>query len=273
MPLSARFLVVVAALAASIGLLVDGRWLPASVRQGSSRAYPISEVVSKDVFGYGDGLGVTVSAASEARFRFKYEASNPVAYYVWFEPVLVQRADEVELALNGVRIGHVNPSKDDRRPRSQQVKLPREHLKPGVENELVFRRTAGAPPLGRWAVARPRLVIRPLPACAKDECLTEAKKLFDLAEQTLTQQPSLTSRAKASQQLQMALLYLEVLDPKPALYGLVQAKLKETDREYDEPLRPERRIESPPTRPGDAERVRRLHSPVRRKHFKLEEGP
>lgn len=183
----------------------------------------ITESKSKEVFGYGDGLGISVTATDEVRFVFAYAESIPVVYYLNFEGS-TQRPQQVSLSLNGHRFDFVRATE-----KPQRIKLPKRDLKKGADNSLVLRNERGkerVPP--PWAVRNAKLVIRPLPACAEDDCQREAQALYTLGLGILAK-PSADALPRAWTALQEALLFLENLEGDPDLRRQVIEKLRSID--------------------------------------------
>jgi anti-sigma factor RsiW len=116
--------------------------------------FALDERASKDVYGYGEELGVTVQTRNEATFRFD-SAESPVAYEVIFEPRGVERRRQVGIRLNGVELGFVAPGPA---AKVQRFRLPKEVLRKGG-NELVFDSWDNPPGNVPWAVANVRLGI------------------------------------------------------------------------------------------------------------------
>lgn len=205
-----------------------------SVRGDRSRdTFPLGEQPSKDVYGVGDGLGVTVQTRDEVHFELEYAESIPVVYYVKFEAHGIERDDEVEISLNGVHVGYVTHGIGDY-TKAQRVKLPKRHLKAGGLNEVVFDNAYNPPQSAPWAISKVRLVVKVIPQCAPDECLVEAKKLYDLADTRLAQKDiAAANRYDAWSALHRGLLFLEAVEPKPDLYNLAQAALRDVDRDLE----------------------------------------
>jgi hypothetical protein len=195
--------------------------------------FKIGESASKDIYGYGDELGVTVSTKDEVHFQFEYTESVPVVYYVKFEALGVADKAEVELTLNGVHVGFANAGMGEY-TKAQRIKLPKKYLKPGIPNEIVFDNVKNPPGANVWAIAKAKLIIKPLPVCSKDECSREAKKLYDLADLKYSQKGIAAANLfEAWMALHKSLLFLENVDPKPDLYTLAQGTLRDIDRELD----------------------------------------
>ncbi|MBI5546585.1 MAG: hypothetical protein HY901_22105 [Deltaproteobacteria bacterium] len=204
-------------------------------RDQAHAVFPLRETASRDTYGYGDDLGVTVSSIHEARFVFNYSEAIPQVYSVTFEARGVERKEQIEITLNGVHLGYLEPSAGDY-PKTQRVKLPRKYLKAGIANKLVFDAVDNPPNSVPWAIVEPRLLRKVLPTCAVGECTREAKALYDRADRHLAQRNlAAENRVLAWSELQRALVFLEVEDPESQsdLYVLIQATLRDVDRELD----------------------------------------
>ncbi len=216
---------VVAALVASLA----GRPPPPPPRQRSPHV--LGEQPSAEVYGLGDHLGVTVQAPNEARFQFEHHEGLPTVVYLAFEAHGIERTDQVEVSLNGVPLGAVTPTGE--LPRLQQVRLPRRYLE--EDNEVAFDALDNPPRSDAWAVGRVHLVYRTPPACAPAECLREAKAAYDRALALLKVKDIAAGNLHdARQQLGQGLLFLENVEPRPELYGLLSGTRREVERELDE---------------------------------------
>ncbi len=194
--------------------------------------FRIGESKSKDVFGFGDDFGITKQTKDELHFIFDFAESIPVVYYVTFEPIGVDRKEQVELSLNGVHVAYVEPTLGDY-TKLQRFKLPKKYLKKGETNELVFDHSDNPPNAVPWAIAKARLVIRPLPQCVGDECVREAKKYYDLATEFLSRKDiAAENRFKAWTSLHQCLLFLENIEnDKPDLFTLANQTLRELNKD------------------------------------------
>lgn len=201
----------------------------------SRKAFALTERSTKDVYGYGPELEVSVQTRDELHFEFDYAESIPTAYYIKFEALGIERKDEVELSLNGVHIGYANPGIGDF-TKAQRIRLPKKHLKRGIKNEVVFDNTANPPAEHSWAIRKVRLDIKPLPQCAPDECRSEARKLLELADLRVAQKGiAARNLFDAWTFLHGAQMFIEAIDPRPEdLYGLAQSTLRDVDRELED---------------------------------------
>ncbi len=190
----------------------------------------LSDRESREVFGYGDALGVTVQAKDELHFVFDFAESIPVAYFVRFEARGIDRREQVEITLNGAHVGYVEPGEGDY-AKSQRFKLPKEHLRRGETNELVFDHADNPPGDKPWAVSKVRLLVRRPAMCPGDACVREAKKACELVNEHLAAGEGGHFRAWA--ELHRCLLLLESVEPKPELYSLANATLRDLDRSLD----------------------------------------
>jgi pSer/pThr/pTyr-binding forkhead associated (FHA) protein len=231
--IGAGILAVLVVLGLAIRALVTVRAPEVVEADHSHDTFKISEQSSKNVYGLGEELGVNVQAQDEVHFQFEYAEPVPVVYYIRFEPLGIDAKDEVDISLNGVHVGFANVSVGET-PKIQRLRLPKKYLKTGIPNEIVFDNTLNPPKKISWAIAKPKLVIKPLPRCEREECLREAKKLYEAAEQKISQkQLAARNLFESWLMLHKALLFLETVDPKPELYGLAQSTLREVDKELD----------------------------------------
>jgi hypothetical protein len=142
----------------------------------------------------------------------------------------IDRKERVDISLNGVHVAHVVPNSS----KPQRIKLPKKYLKAGVENEVVFDQIENPPKAVPWAIAKAKLVIRPLPMCSGEECVREAKKAYDLADEFLSKKDlAVENRFKAWRSLHIALLYLEAVEPEPDLSRLVKSTLRDLDTDLE----------------------------------------
>jgi hypothetical protein len=186
----------------------------------------LSEKASKAVYGHGRELGVTYESRDELHLVFEYPGpqASPAAYYLQFEARGVDRKDQVDVSLNGVHLAFVaHASADISLP--QRIRLPGKYLKSGIENEVVFDETDNPPKAVPWAIAKARLIVRPLPKCSGEECVREAQRLYD-GGQLLGDEVWIKGWAV----LHRALLFLDSVEPKPELNGKIESELKRLDR-------------------------------------------
>lgn len=206
-----------------------------AVLDQSREIFPLSERSTKEVYGYGPELDVDVQTRDELHFEFDFSESIPVAYYIKFEALGVERKDEVELSLNGIHIGYANPGVGDF-TKAQRIRLPKKHLKRGIKNEIIFDNTANPPAEHSWAIRKVRLDIKPLPQCSPNECRAEARKLLELADLRMAQKGiAARNLFDAWIFLHGAQMFIEAIDPRPDdLYGLAQSTLRDVDRELED---------------------------------------
>ncbi|MBI5545152.1 MAG: hypothetical protein HY901_14780, partial [Deltaproteobacteria bacterium] len=189
------------------------------------------------VYGYGEHLGVTMPAPAEARFDFEVADTAPSVRSLRFESLGIEKREEVELVLNGVRIGSVTPGMGDY-TKEQRVKLPKKYLKSGIPNELIFGHTVNqrdAKPQEYWAISKVALLVRPLPSCEPAECLKEARRLYESAERLWANVCCGNCKWEAWLVLNKALLHLEKAEPEldPDLADRIQQFLRDADRTID----------------------------------------
>jgi hypothetical protein len=195
--------------------------------------FKISDQPTKEIYGYGEEFGVTIQTKDELHLNFEPAESIPVVYYLKFEAHGVERKEEVEITLNGVHLSYVTPSMGDY-TKAQRLKLPKKYLHAGVPNEIVLDNTENPPNSTTWAIAKIKLIIRPLPGCTPDECIREAKKQYDFADGWLQKKDiAAENRFLAWQALHKCLLFLEQVEPKPDLYALAGQTLRDVEKDLD----------------------------------------
>ncbi|HEY3449700.1 MAG TPA: hypothetical protein VGK67_25320 [Myxococcales bacterium] len=223
-PLSVLVVALIAGvLAAALQLVIE----PPEIEPESHR---LTETENTEVFGVGKELGVTRETPSGLRFVFDYRATDEeTIHYVRFEPRGIATKEQLKLSLNGFKFAYLSRRSDD--SKLQRLRLPKQHLKAGATNELVFERAGelGAPET--WAIAKARLVVR---RSERALGIYEAQRSYDrfvaLTEQS---EPDAEHLVEARQHLETAILILMSVDPKPDLYDLASATLKDLAERFD----------------------------------------
>lgn len=201
----------------------------------SRSEFKITEKAKKDVvYGLGAQYGVTVQTRDELHFAFDYiESAIPQAYWVRFETKGVERSDEVEITVNGVSIGFAQGGMGDY-TKEQRFRLPKKHLRPGVKNDIVFDNTLNPPGNEGWAIFKARLEIKALPVGTREELLQKATEKYRLALQRWEDRNVASeNRFQCWVALRESMLFMEGIEPKPELYGLVQQTLREVDKDLE----------------------------------------
>lgn len=204
--------------------------------------FPLGDQAAKEVYGWGEALGVTTPTRDALHLDFEYSETIPMVYYLSFEALGIERSDEVEISVNGQHLANINPGLGDY-SRAQRLRLPKRYLRAGITNEIDFENTANlaaaqkqstAPP-ETWAVSRIQLIMKPVPGCASSaECLREAKAIYDLADQRLSMKDvAAGNRYEAWQLLQKSVLFMETVEPKPEIYNLANQAIRDVERELD----------------------------------------
>ena len=206
--------------------------------------FPLVDAPQRDVYGFGETLGVTVPTRDALHLDFEYSETIPMVYYLSFESLGIDRKDEVDLSLNGQHLANVTPGLGDY-AKAQRIRLPKKYLRAGITNEITFENTvntgtggsglqAGVPN-ETWAISKIQLIMKPVPGCANTgECQREAKRNYDLADGRLSmKEVAAGNRYEASQQLQKSVLFLENVEPKPELYNLALQAIRDVERELD----------------------------------------
>ncbi len=208
----------------------------------SDTHFPLGDLPTKEVYGYGETLGVTMLTRDALHLDFEYSETIPMVYYLSFEALGVERSDELEISVNGQHLANANPGLGDY-SKAQRVRMPKRYLRAGITNEVTFENTINlaanrnhstAPP-ETWAVSKIQLIMKPVPGCATaGECLREAKSIYDLADQRLSMKDvGASNRYEAWQLLQKAVLFLETVEPKPEIYNLANQAIRDVERELD----------------------------------------
>ncbi len=206
--------------------------------------FPLEDTPKRDVYGFGETLGVTVPTRDALHLDFEYSETIPMVYYLSFESLGIDRKDEVDISLNGQHLANVNPGLGDY-TKAQRIRLPKKYLRAGITNEVTFENTvntgtggSGSPagaPNETWAISKIQIIMKPVPGCANSgECQREAKHIYDLADQRISMKDvAASNRYEAWQLLQKSMLFLENVEPKPELYNLALQAIRDVERELD----------------------------------------
>jgi hypothetical protein len=198
----------------------------------SGETFPLSDQRSDEVFGLGPG--VTIQTREKLRLKFEYLETLPSVTYLRFEAQGVEKAEEVEVRLNGLHLTWVTPGLGSY-TKEQSLKLPGRLLQPGSMNEIEFENILEPTASEPWAISKLRLVTKFIPICqTQGECLRESEKLFLLAEDRM-RSPEIAARNNYDAWISLgkAILFLEGIEPKPELYRLARQLLREADRRLE----------------------------------------
>lgn len=208
----------------------------------SSDHFPLGDQPTREVFGFGDTLGVTTLTRDALHLDFEYSETIPMVYYLSFEALGIERSDELEISVNGQHLANANPGLGDY-SKAQRIRLPKRYLRAGITNEIAFENTVNTAATRQhstaspetWAVSKILLIMKPVPGCASSgECMREAKGIYDLADQRLSMKDvAASNRYEAWQLLQKAVLFLETVEPKPEIYNLANQAIRDVERELD----------------------------------------
>jgi hypothetical protein len=186
---------------------------------------------------YGNGPDVNHQCIDHCKFKFHFlvpAGAKAIATLTYYAKT-IQRPDEVAIALNTVPIGFV-PSTFGEFDRQQTLQLKQKYLKPNADNLVVFDNTRNPPGKEEWEVKGLKVETTELPACSRDECLSEAKRLYDQCNRKLEQiKISASNGFLAWQECKRARLQLEAVDDKEnvELYNLIRDQIKDIEKTLD----------------------------------------
>ena len=218
------------------------------------REFRLGDSPSDEVYGFGEGLGVTTLVKHPSRFVFGVPAGPapkladlegavgvPAAasaprLELFFESKEIVRRKQLIITLNGRELGWAKEDAafPERAPHLQRILLPAESLVPGGTNELVFFNTGLSSGADRWALSR-ACVSAAVPAKLTADLLREATAAFAYAQGLFAAKgEALENRFLAWTEMRETLALIDGITPVPQLRFLIEAKLREVDAEFEE---------------------------------------
>ncbi|MBI5529867.1 MAG: hypothetical protein HY897_26380 [Deltaproteobacteria bacterium] len=190
----------------------------------SAELFPLSMETYGKKFGHGE---VDVSCRVRCAFAFRYAGGRAVLHYAVGAN---EEREAIEVQLNGRQVGFVPPA-GRRLVRGLEVVLPKQYLRSGAENQLVFVNRKGQGGKAPWHVQFVWVDEGPMPQPNIDK----ARELRDLAYKKHGEKDVAFGNLWAAlTYLRNARDYVEGYEPKPDIYDEVDRKLNDVSRELQE---------------------------------------
>lgn len=216
--------------------LVSGLYYLVLVEPSGPDLPPEPSVLSRDAISESFGLGDGVSYVRSDMKVFDFEFASPTQALV----ILTYQAKdiaqgEVAISANGQEIGSVPPDVMGSDDRVVELVIRPDVLKKGEKNQVIFDNVRNPPGKDDWRVWNLRVEAVPLPEVSTEQMVREAKTSFDRAVLSMERKDiGAANRYEAWREYRNSWLYLEGHpEPKPELYELARAKVREAQQELD----------------------------------------
>ena len=183
-------------------------------------------------FGLGDG----VDHPREDQKSFEFELISPVrALAILQFQARDIAAGEVVVTCNAQEVGQVPADTLDTADRMLEIVIPASVLKKGERNQIIFDNVRNPPGKDPWRIWNVSIEPVMLSEESVDKLQVDAKNAFDRGIRNMERKDvGAENRYNAWKEFREAWLLLESHpDPKPALYDLARAKVKEAQQELD----------------------------------------
>lgn len=186
----------------------------------------------QDSFGVGDG--VLWQRPDMKLFAFEFTAPTRAVVILHFQSADVSQG-EVAITVNGADVGFVPADAMNAAERTHEIIVPFNVLKKGEPNQVIFDNTKNPPAQDPWRIWNPWVETALLPEIAVDMLKREAQASFDRGQLNFERKDvGAPNRYEAWKEFRNAWLNLEAHPvPRPELYDLARAKMREAQQELD----------------------------------------
>jgi len=225
------------------GLLVVLLLLASAMSHGGAAAvltgdeskvtFPIGPEPSTDTWGTGmDGVGHETVDKAQFEFIFPVTAKKAVAT-LHFESAGVQRPETVDVAVNTIHVGFLEPSFGDN-PKAQEISIPPKYLHPNEKNRVVFDNLKNPPGQEPWYLGQVWIEVHQLPEDTPENLKRRAQAAISVGDRAWdARKIGADNTFKAWKAYEQAQLYLEAVDEKVDELDVVRQKIRDAQRELD----------------------------------------
>lgn len=199
----------------------------------SKKLFDIGSEPTDDTWGYGmDGVRNQTQDKAQFEFLFPVTAKKAIAT-LHFSSAGVQKAEWVDVAVNTIHVGFVEPTFGDN-VKDQEINIPTKYLQPNKKNRVVFDHLRNPPGHEPWMIAKVWVEVQQLPEDTAEHLKARAQEAITNGDRAWEyRQVGADNTFKAWKAYKQARLYLEALDEHIDELDVVRQKIKDATRELD----------------------------------------